>query len=378
MGKKTVLIFDDSIDGHHVEYLSHLWTHTAIKSGQNYLFIVPEGFKAYIRDSDMDSVSHRQVLYLTSEESTRLMASRGLKKSWITAKILSHYITQYNVTEVFAINLMALLPFFIIVNPRVQVSGIIYMIYLYRWKNSGILARSQDALKYYSFALMNNFRNIFILNDAPAAKLLNKLYRADKFRYLPDPVNTSKCSKYKDMRIELNAEGKTILVHFGALTDRKGTLELLNSIPLLSENIRSNFCFVFAGKIYSDIREQFYDKLNSFKNRENIIVRDEFCSYDYINSLCYTADMIMIPYKSTGASSGVINYAAYFGKPVLGPYEGLLGKLIRKNKLGYCLKEISGQSIASFLSEFPTIQYSKNTEFLMQNSIDTFAKAILD
>jgi hypothetical protein len=84
----------------------------------------------------------------------------------------------------------------------------------------------------------------------------------------------------------------------------------------------------------------------------------------------------LIPYKNSEQSSGVLGYAAQFNIPVVGPSSGLLGKLIKKNKLGYTINDITSASLAYFISN------SKNNEniiinnYLDNRTVSTFIETI--
>lgn len=64
-------------------------------------------------------------------------------------------------------------------------------------------------------------------------------------------------------------------------------------------------------------------------------------------------------YRNTQQSSGSVGYAAYLGKPVIGPAKGLLGQLIRDYNLGIIIDEISPQYIKqALLMDLPSIDGS--------------------
>ena len=56
----------------------------------------------------------------------------------------------------------------------------------------------------------------------------------------------------------------------------------------------NKYVFIFAGKVYKDIREEFYLHYNVLKQNIRILVFDEFCSFDFIESLCVSCDAILL------------------------------------------------------------------------------------
>lgn len=80
-----------------------------------------------------------------------------------------------------------------------------------------------------------------------------------------------------------------------------------------------------------------------------MFVFDEFVLYLYWYNIRH--DAILIPYKNTAQSSGLLGYAAQFNKPLLAPSNGLIGKLVNEYKLGYLLDNLSPRTIADNLDK---------------------------
>ena len=108
----------------------------------------------------------------------------------------------------------------------------------------------------------------------------------------------------------------------------------------------------------------------------NIILKDEFCSYDFIGSLCMNANYVMLPYTKNEGSSGCLGIAAQFNIPVISTNKNLLGKLVKKNKLGIALNDVSAKGLSQILmiltKEFPI----KSSLYVDKCSIEVFQSAI--
>ncbi len=158
---------------------------------------------------------------------------------------------------------------------------------------------------------------------------------------------------------------------------RKGTIEILRALCLMNSNEHFNKTFVFAGCIKASLKHEFYNLVHSAKLKNaNIVVIDEFCTYDFLNSLCYTADCILIPYLITDLSSGALGYAAVHDTPVIGPKDGLIGELINDNNLGTTIAQITPNTIKNAIVQFSP-HHSYN-DYAQKNSITSFIKNILD
>ena len=157
-----------------------------------------------------------------------------------------------------------------------------------------------------------------------------------------------------------------MFIHFGALAERKGTIQIIDSLQFLSKEECERYVFVFAGRVFPDIKEAFYAGVAKYQSSVCIHVKDEFCSFEYLAALCDACDAILMPYLETAQSSGVIGYAAQFGKPVIAPDEGLVGKLVQNYQLGItcnCSAEsLAGayRQIAESQVEAPPLTYCKD------------------
>ncbi|MDA3779626.1 MAG: glycosyltransferase, partial [Bacteroidales bacterium] len=248
------------------------------------------------------------------------------------------------------------------------------------WKEVSILKKMQDALKYFLFVKMRVFNKIFILNDSASAKYLNKKFNTNKFKFLPDPYVPIGNSDLHNVRNELNIpENKNVYLHFGDLSPQKGTLEILNAIELLSITELDNLCFIFAGRVNKDIKKEFYLKLKTQKKRTHILFFEGFFDYSFLASLCLSCDYMLLPYKRTSQSSGLIGYAAQFNKPVIAPYEKLLGKLIRKYNLGIMIKNLNPLSLASTIKDSnKNLNWVNNSNYIEINNVTNFSNAIFN
>jgi glycosyltransferase involved in cell wall biosynthesis len=236
------------------------------------------------------------------------------------------------------------------------------------------MGKINNVAKFYFLAKNPKVSNVFLLNDE-TERYFNNLYKTNKFKYLPDPFMKIEHIPM-DLRTKLSIPSDAeIFLHFGGLSERKGTIELLEAISLLTKEEAANKFFIFAGKISSSIKSRFYDIYDKVKDNHHIILLDEFCSFELLHDLCYTSNYIVTPNKLSAISSGVLGYAAYFGKPVIGPNTGIMGRLIRKYRLGIPLISISPQLIKDAICEICSYPYKESS---YRNIVDlqNFTKVI--
>lgn len=372
---KKILIFDVEVSGHHLEYLHHIYS-LATQSKDTYIFCLPKEFnnvKSQFEWKKCDNIIFDLFDNYTSSHSSILNAS------YEKCKILKERVKTHSPTNVFLISLMHYLPFLTFILPHhVKVSGIIYQIYLYRWKTSNIIQRLSDVMKYILLSLANCVDKIYILNDKPASHLLNRIYHTKKFAYLPDPFIPIDNVDEEVTREILNIDqSKFVFLHMGDMRKRKGTIDILDSIPLINEKLYDKLCFIFAGKISNEIKEIFYQKVALLNPKVQIIVYDEFCEYSFLAALCHISDYMLIPYKFVNQSSGLIGYSAQFKLPVISPKEGLLGKLVKRYKLGYTIANINKFSIAEFINNVHAYKkFAISNKYLRENNVNNFLSSI--
>lgn len=318
-----------------------------------YVIVVPEDFINKKDLYDWPSAEHISFDFIDADIVAQTNKGNLLQASYKRSKLLKEYVEKYSAVNVFLIVLMAFVPCLPFVIPKsVSVSGIIYKLYLYNWKELSPIAKLVEILKYKIITANNCIQTAFTLNDSSAAATLNRLYKTKKFKFLADPYNETNYHP-KNILADLGVGiDKTVFLHFGGLSRRKGTLKILEAIKLIPKDRQKEFVFIFAGSVYDDIKSEFYNLLEEVKSKAYIIVFDEFCSNELLCDLCYSCDAVLMPYSRTSQSSGALGYAAWNEKPVIGPASGLLGKLIRKNRLGKGLEEMSSQHIAASIINF--------------------------
>ena len=371
----NTLVFDTSITGHHLEYIHHLYLGMAERKNVQYVIVIPDTFMNERHIYSWPDADNIKFDFLSKEELSSMSKKNILLSAWSRSKIVRKKVREHEADSIFLIMLMAFIPFILFVLPsKVKLSGIVYRIYLYEWKQMNWLRKAKEVVSFWLISHSRHTDKVFILNDPSAVLYLNKLYKTDHFASLPDPFNEIDY-KPKNIRGELGIkESQKMLLHFGGLSRRKGTITILDSIQLISEEKCKNIAFVFAGNIYDDIRDEFYIKYNQIRSKCTIVVFDGFCSNENLYDLCYSCDLILAPYSNSSQSSGIVNYANFFKKPVMGSRRGLLGKLIRKGH-GITLDAINPVSLSSAISNFECLFNTSN--FSVDNSNKVFADAIL-
>lgn len=369
------IVFSTDIEGHFLEYTHHVYE-LCRKKTDNYVFVLPQGYNK-IKDrwswTEADNISFE---FFDNQQFMRRTSGIGqVLMSYRISKIVNSFVRKYKAGTVFALNLTDFVPSapFVLLS-SISLSGIIYKIPIGRDKRIPLKER-------LVFSLMNSFKlfsKVFVLNDEESTCLLNKDYNSQKFVFIPDPYIPIQFESVIDIRNQYGiSKDKVLFVHFGAMNTNKATIEILNSLHRLADDERKQYSFFFAGRVQDDIKLEFYKLFDELKNYTDVYLVDDYCSYDFFASLVLACDAILIPYRRVFQSSGLIGYASQFGKPVVAPNKGLLGRLVEKYKLGYLLEDCSEEELIKAYHAIASGKVSAPaSSYCEQNSVEEFQKVI--
>lgn len=359
--KRKIAVFNAFLGGHNIEYLHHIYMNAINDSDIEFTFIVPDYFESKRKMLEWPESPNVKFHYFSFSYSDYMALGKSpLKKSWILSKMLNNFLKKLNISEVVLIETIAYMPFLPFVTKRkTKITSIVYYIPKHHEYGKQIKNRIKELSDKFSFKLLSKhrcFKRVCLLNAYEDAIEYNKAYRTTHFAFLPDPYNPIEVTKSrdeirKDYGIECNDK---LFIHFGAMTSRKGTIEILEAIASLDKEKLDGKTFLFAGKVTDAIKGKFYSIVENVKDKANIMVYDKFCEYDFFGEISKAADYILIPYKNVSQSSGLCTYAAQFKTPVIGPSEGLLGEIIRENGIGIAQEGLDAKKISELIAD-PTI-----------------------
>lgn len=376
----NVLVFTTDCKGHHLEYLHHYYGYALNDVDNNYVFCVSKDFYDVMATYTWPEANNILFDFIADEDLNKCINGGNgffniIKLSFAKSKYLKKKCKEHKIDVVHTIMLMEYLPALPFILPsRIDFRGIIYRIAL-NDKTLSFRAKMIERIKYSLLVNSFLFKNIYVLNDKESIDKLNEYYHTTKFRFLPDPFPVME--KPDDVREQLNIpKTNKIFLHFGGLGRRKGTLLIAHAISKIKD--ARNLTFIFAGRISKDCDEEFFQILETINNGSQILVYNEFCTYEFLNSLAYTTDYMLIPYDNVNQSSGVLGYAAQYDKPVIGPNAGLLGNLIRKYKLGKLIRyPVMVEDLVESILSYDNITTVDGTKYRKENSIRNFQNILM-
>lgn len=372
--KNKVCFFDLDISGHHLEYLHHISQHAEQLNANHIVFIVNYGFvELYQQTFGLNLNRNIVVLELSSQDSALLNTRTGFSKVYFKFILLRKYLKMAEgVKTCFLMQIEPLFWIFLsIFFINVNFSGILL--------NTDILGdiRFKNKIKrgFLSLSLVRNkWKKIFLLNNIEMVNRLNQKFASKPiFFNLTDPLLdlfTLKLSQAENIH---SFSGKLTFLHPGAISDRKGTLEILQALKELPSNVSGKIEIVIAGNTavsYELLIKQEIKQLSDM-DIKNVYFYNKMLSLSEFDFLFKGCDYLIIPYKRNNLSSGIIAHAINYGKPVIGPRSGLMQKIIEEYGAGICI-DVNSSTIAKTLTNLSTeklkITYKNRERFISLHS----------
>ena len=250
----TELFYDPQISGHHVEYIGHVINFIYDKNlSKKYIFLVHPAFSTnYPTLFEKVSLNENtKIVEITPKEISFISSGNILYRSIKNILLLNKYVNKFQANKVFLFYLntfqfaLAFYPF------NYEIKGILFKQF-YRMQRNGLKEKLVYYRKYFQtllFIKRNKITAVFILNDEKTVKDLNNKLRTHKFNVLYDPVPNLQANPNISLRKMYNIEIKRkLILHIGALSKRKGTLDILDSFKYLEKDELHNFTILLIGK----------------------------------------------------------------------------------------------------------------------------------
>lgn len=398
-----LLVYDPVHQGHHGEYLAHLLRHLVeLASVAEATFVVhPEFLRGHADLVREASATGRirfeeEAVRRSSEESTARGLARRSFREWAVVerearerKVDHCLLMELNPLQLaLAVPRLRRLPF--------EVHGILFHPYprLRTGDDSPWHRLARAASRVRKRWILRRVirdpavRSVFILNDRECVKELNRELADDgaPFVYLPDPVPRPPVGGTK--RSPPGRGGSTsseiVVVTPGAIRRNKGVLEALDAFMHLDSELSRRIVYRVPGRIEEGLRRDLDRRLGRLCRESELNVRfeDRFLTDEEFREAIAGADLVLVPYRRTEGSSGILGHAAREGVPVLGPEEGLVGRLIREYELGLTADTSDpvalGGVIAQAVREADHLRDTAGmARYVEERSPDAFAESIV-
>jgi glycosyltransferase involved in cell wall biosynthesis len=154
---------------------------------------------------------------------------------------------------------------------------------------------------------------------------------------LPDPAFALPAATRAAATALRPPPGRNLFPLFGALSERKGILCLLEALRLIPAAAAAGIAVVIAGRVAPEIRPAVQTALARLRRRQPDLwlhLEDRWLEDGEIAALVQASDVVLAPYQRFVGSSGVLLWAAQAGVPVLTQDYGLIARLVRDHRLG--------------------------------------------
>lgn len=402
--KKELVYLDLFDDGHHFEHAIHLLQHyvsSQVNNGDVLCVCVTDSLAERLKSQLRRQNNEIYPIFIPlNDKQKKLIVYRNNIKNNRYKLFISNILDIYTILRInkkhkqkhFLINVVnnmtIPLLFFQVFFSKLKIAGI-YFNPMYRSKYAKGIHFSKrykisiliDELKLFVFSKIKVLTYIFILGDKSLVRYYNKRYKSSKFVYVGDPfyVFYSKTG----IRNTTFEEKKSVL-SFGALQERKGIFLLMEAILSMDLILLNRFHFTFIGKVDKEDREQMYQfkqKIEQNGRGEYLTLIDSFIEYDELANAITDSDIIYAGYKSYGASSGVLIWAAFFRKPVICIKKSLIGKLAEYCGIALLMNGYFLEDLISVLNGVDQTEKVINEgiqieNFLSENSSSNFANTL--
>jgi len=359
--RPSVLVLETDGQGHQPEWLHHLIRHAAQNAEDAVVsFVVPpelfDDLSARVRDMPGDRV---RVAALSTVE-TRMCRSQNLLLSgfarWFVTRRYARR-TQAGRVCVLALDHLSLALALGLGFCGRPLSGILFrpsvhyrLLGAYRpsWREK---LRDLRKSALYRLMLRNPALTAVHSLDPYFPEFARRRFRyGEKVQTLHDPAHPLVRSLEGEHRVAARIpRDRTLFLLFGYLTERKGTLKLLDALLELAPGYERNIAVMLAGSIDPHIRETVFERLSRVRRaRPDLWIghEDRRLAAGELEALIGRANVLVAPYQRFVGSSGVLMWAARAGKPVLTQDFGMMGAIVRELGLGTAVDTTDPGAIA--------------------------------
>jgi colanic acid biosynthesis glycosyl transferase WcaI len=396
--RPSVLIFEPEAEGHSSEWLRHLIRYAQATSAGPVVWIVvaPSLYKALGRELRRVGGDRIRLLPLTQVE-FRLCRNRSLSVSsfarwWIALR----YASRVNACAIhfLALDLLSLPLALHLPLGRRSVSGILFRPsthyrflgpYEPSWREK--LRDLRKAILYRVMLSNPSLSTVLSLDPYFPRYARRKYANGRKIRAVDDPVDGANDGGHGGARLAaLVPPRRTVFLLFGYLTERKGTLKLLDALGVLSSDVAARSAFMLVGNVDPSIDGAVRDRLARLQATDSQLfchLEDRWVATEELETLVRRADVILAPYQRFVGSSGVMLWAARLGKPILTQDYGVLNSLATDYGLGItadCTKPfLIAAAISRFVIQGPDAFIDRKSAqlFIAEHSPQRFAEAVV-
>jgi glycosyltransferase involved in cell wall biosynthesis len=166
--------------------------------------------------------------------------------------------------------------------------------------------------------------------------------------------------------------GKVKLLVFGSMNARKNVLRIIQAVDLLGSK---EYQLFIVGKAIEGYAQKIKEEVE--RNPEiDVILLNYFLPADEILSCFEMADIVLIPYVDFYGSSGILNTAIMYGKPVVCADVGLIPDIVNAYGIGVKVDPRDVKSIAKGIESAQRVDHRKISDYISSHQPSVFSKCL--
>lgn len=395
--RRDLLVLEPDSDGHAEEWLRHLLVHLGRQSQIERIWLaIPAALRDRLADQLPAHLRHRiGLLALTPTElrycTHRRLAVSGMARWWVMRRYLIR--TGAEIGYFLSLDHLSLpLGLGFGAGGR-RLGGILFRpsvhyheIGEYKPSLTEKLRDWRKAVLYRGMLRNRAVDTVLTLDPFFADFAIEHYPGGEKVGVVPDPAFPAATIPANDDRMPgALPQDRHVLLLFGALTERKGVLHLLEALRLLPSSVENKIAVIIAGRVAPDVSARFAENVAAVRREKSALwlkVEDRWLSSTEIATLVQRCDIVLAPYQRFVGSSGVLLWAAHAGKPLLTQDYGLLGRLVRDHGLGVAVDTGNPTDLAAAITGMITqnpqtlVDTRAAAAFVSQRTPEMFASHI--
>ena len=348
-GLQRTLAFEIETGGHHASYIRNFaqqWSEN-LEPHQIHFVVTPEFFQKHadvvelIESFETDAV---QIHSITQTENEQLERLGRMFNGW---KLFCKYATQLGVDRgLLMYSDQFQIPMLVGQASPCPISCIYFRptfhygnLDNYRPNVKQRLAAWRKRILVERLLKLKQMDVLFSLDSLAVGFIKNHFTTQASIRQLPDSFVRSQTTadQIADLRADLKIEDdRTVCVLLGSLDARKGPVQLLDAAQRLPETLQKKLCLLLVGSLHADIEDEVNQKIERLRQDTSIqiVLKNEYVSDTIVQRYYELSDVALTTYQRHMGMSSAIIRAALAEIPVLSSDYGLMGELVKREKLG--------------------------------------------
>jgi glycosyltransferase involved in cell wall biosynthesis len=399
-GKPRVVFIEGASSGHRLPFVRYLLEALAATPRHGtFIFLLGPDFQGKLEEpliAAAQSINAVEVHFFTADELRAYSDKRFWKKRAATLRIYDQRLKALGADMGFVSFLDDLMPMLALSGgsgpDAVPLSGILHRPNVHYGElkgdhpdggagGSGLRMRLKDIIYRRAFR-HPRLRRVLALDPMFIDFVGRKYKGGDKAMHLPEPYSLDVVPQAAP-----SGDGRATLLMFGEISERKGCLKVLDAAAKLDPEDASRLRISIAGRIDPSVKDAVASRVTALKQSRpeiEVELHDRYIPDEELHQRIAGCDAVLATYQNHVGSSGILVWAAQFGKPVISQSSGMMGAVVRRYSLGITCDSGDPSAIADCLSRCARsgtadlADPERQAEFAKRNTRQAYAETVFD